>query len=802
MNRDIQLQAEQLNNKHRRKRIWHRILSVPVCIVVFITTYAMILPAITLESTPDTYCGIEEHIHGNECYETPGVPEHKDIKCSLENNSDAGEYIIHKHDSFCFNDSGELICKLPEQTEHTHTEECYESSVLVCAKEKAVIHQHNSDCMVTIPATEPQGLMCTKNEHKHTESCFFKEDEEALEIQKATMRASTIGNIESTNIEITDDISNSGCYKVDITSGNGSLEGKDVRFLWYKSTDGGNTYIPVEKKVFEINGNVVPNISDDGGFGLNIALDGGTITETQTSVKYKVTLMVDGVEYEKVSAEIENSTHQGSVLNGSFEFPDLTNHNYQDFVLEGTAGLYWKTTAENTEGSQSIYPSGSTTANDKKHYIEIIDTSGSSANSNSHKYQATNWHGQGSASDGKQYAEINAGAQGALYQTIATIPGTTMNWSVDHSGRNGTDTMAMVMMPESLAKDIKTQSQLLSVLNSPSTYSATVFNNLTAAKGTWTTHSGQYTIPEGQYETRFFFVSVSASGNNVYIGNHIDNIWFSQKIPPASSTKPYFTITKTVKGDLSESDLQKLSDKLTFELQRSRNQYSSANMTTVKTYKASEIGDWVKNSDGSWTLSTRISMGSYTTGYYYRIIESNAELEDYNLSASDTNSAIRLSSSTAENFAFTNTYTDTGRMLKLTKVVNASNTTGSFDFTISYTDASGNMKTESISLQHNGTTRISGIKKGSSVTVTENSTDGYTVTMKDDSTGKILSGSNSYNFKMSDNADITVYNTTSIGLPETGGVGTYFYTYGGMGIMLTAVVAGYLLRLKYEKEGN
>jgi LPXTG-motif cell wall-anchored protein len=141
-------------------------------------------------------------------------------------------------------------------------------------------------------------------------------------------------------------------------------------------------------------------------------------------------------------------------------------------------------------------------------------------------------------------------------------------------------------------------------------------------------------------------------------------------------------------------------------------------------------------------------------------------------------------------------------MLKLTKVVNASNTTGSFNFTISYTDASGNMKTESISLQHNGTTRISGIKKGSSVTVTENSTDGYTVTMKDDSTGKILSGSNSYNFKMSDNADITVYNTTSICLPETGGVGTYFYTYGGMGIMLTAVVAGYLLRLKYEKEGN
>ena len=43
------------------------------------------------------------------------------------------------------------------------------------------------------------------------------------------------------------------------------------------------------------------------------------------------------------------------------------------------------------------------------------------------------------------------------------------------------------------------------------------------------------------------------AGNNAYIGNHIDNVWFSQKIPPASTTKPYFTVTKTVRGDLSEA---------------------------------------------------------------------------------------------------------------------------------------------------------------------------------------------------------------------------------------------------------
>ena len=43
MNRDIHSQAEQLNKKHRRKRTWYKILSVPICLVVFVTTYALII---------------------------------------------------------------------------------------------------------------------------------------------------------------------------------------------------------------------------------------------------------------------------------------------------------------------------------------------------------------------------------------------------------------------------------------------------------------------------------------------------------------------------------------------------------------------------------------------------------------------------------------------------------------------------------------------------------------------------------------------------------------------------------------
>ena len=505
---------------------------------------------------------------------------------------------------------------------------------------------------------------------------------------------------------------------------------------------------------------------------------------------------MDGTEYNSVSAARTNTTYQASVLNGSFEAPDLTDYKFQEFVPEGTTGLFWKTTASNEEGAQPTYPTGSTQQNDGKHYIEIIDTGTSG-----HKSEAAQYHNQGTATNGTQYAEINAGAVGALYQTIATIPGTTMYWSVDHSGRNGTDTMAVVMMPESSAKSITTQAQLQQVLNNPSKYGATVESNLSAQKGVWTTHSGQYTIPEGQYETRFFFMAVSTYNNENYIGNHIDNVWFSQQIPPASSEKPYFTLTKRVVGPLTEDDLQLLSGKLTFMVQRSIDS-SFTNPETVKTYTATNLGSWTPNEDGSWTLSARISMKDQELGDYYRIAESGAELDGFNLTVTDTNAAVLLQSTTDTDFTFTNTYADAGRALTLKKIVSAPDTTGSFTFTVSYTDAGGKPKTESVTLKNGESTTITGIPKGVQVTVTETNTDGYTVIMKDPSTGTVLAGSSSYTFTMNDDTAMDIYNTSIVALPETGGIGRGIFLYAGIGLMLTAVITGCLLRRKYGKEGD
>lgn len=805
MNMDIHSQAEELNKKHRRKRTWYKILSVPICLVVFVTTYALILPAITMESTPDTYCGIAEHVHTDDCYELPGTPAHKEIQCTAGADLGQGEYIIHKHDSFCFDDSGELLCALAEQDEHVHTDACYDGDTLICGLVTGIVHQHTADCVISVPATEPQGLVCTMEEHKHTEACFMNpegeasngdtpEDDAAVNSTPARAPAAS-GPITDVTLTINDNVSTSGCYEAAVDGGGAAaLEGKNVQYLWYKSTDDGANYTAVTAKNFTAGGKTVSNISGDHGEKLFLALDGGTVSDTLPSVTYKAVLMVDGTEYDSVWAERTNTTYQASVLNGSFEAPDLTNYYFQEFVPEGTAGLFWKTTASNEEGGQFTYPTGSTQQNDGEHYIEIIDTG-----TPKHQSDAAYHHKQGTATNGTQYAEINAGAAGALYQTIATIPGTTMYWSVDHSGRDGTDTMAVVMMPESNAESITTQEQLRQVLENPDKYGATVASDLSADKGVWITHSGQYTIPEGQYETRFFFMAVSTYNDRNYIGNHIDNVWFSQQIPPASSEAPNFTLTKHVVG-LTEDDLQLLSGKLTFTVQKSADG-SFTDPETVMTYTATNLGSWTPNGDGSWTLSARISMKDQAPGYYYRIEESYAELHGFKLTATDTNDAVQLQSTTVAAFTFTNTYADTGRALKLTKIVNAPDTTGSFTFTVSYTDAGGNLQ-KSVILKNDESTTITGIPRGASVTVTETTTDGYTVIMKDPSTGTVLAGSSSYTFTMNDDTAVDIYNTSTVALPETGGIGRGIFLYAGIALMLTAVITGCLLRRQYGKEGD
>lgn len=52
MTNELNKSTEKYEKVHRRKSIWHRVISILSAVTVFITTYAMILPAITMEPSP------------------------------------------------------------------------------------------------------------------------------------------------------------------------------------------------------------------------------------------------------------------------------------------------------------------------------------------------------------------------------------------------------------------------------------------------------------------------------------------------------------------------------------------------------------------------------------------------------------------------------------------------------------------------------------------------------------------------------------------------------------------------------
>ena len=214
MQKIVQSEADAFLAKKQRRRLWTKVVSVLGCVVVFCTTYALILPAITAEKTT---CGLEEHTHTEECYaplpeepqtvlnctvETLGVHSHTESCYDAEGNLICGlaDFVAHTHDENCYNPEGELVCTLPENPGHVHTEACYapieeghvhddacyelQQGELTCTLEENEEHQHSEDCyeqlkvlVCTLAEQAPvqPELICGQLEtitHQHTESCF------------------------------------------------------------------------------------------------------------------------------------------------------------------------------------------------------------------------------------------------------------------------------------------------------------------------------------------------------------------------------------------------------------------------------------------------------------------------------------------------------------------------------------------------------------------------------------------------------------------------------------------------------
>ena len=130
------------------------------------------------------------------------------------------------------------------------------------------------------------------------------------------------------------------------------------------------------------------------------------------------------------------------------------------------------------------------------------------------------------AAVGGQFVEINANSPGTLYQDVVTTPGVTMTWSIQHRGREGADTMK-VLIGDAATADV----------NSDVGWSF-ISPDLTDDTSGWGTHTASYVVPAGQTCTRFGFRAVSAAGGNPSVGNFLDDAGFQVAVPPSPSPHP------------------------------------------------------------------------------------------------------------------------------------------------------------------------------------------------------------------------------------------------------------------------
>lgn len=214
MRHDVLQNAEKYTKVHKGKHLRHRVVTVLAGVVVFCTTYALILPAITLEKK----CDIPEHTHTDACYAQVTLVEKRVPVCSAKTleihqhtadcydangNPTCGyaDFVVHSHDSRCYDETGNLWCPLSEIEVHRHTAGCYtlpevhthakgcytsvrgnlvcgqhvhtdacytETAVLACGLEESEEHQHDENCYET-----SRELSCgIDSDHSHTDACY------------------------------------------------------------------------------------------------------------------------------------------------------------------------------------------------------------------------------------------------------------------------------------------------------------------------------------------------------------------------------------------------------------------------------------------------------------------------------------------------------------------------------------------------------------------------------------------------------------------------------------------------------
>lgn len=587
-----------------------------------------------------------------------------------------------------------------------------------------------------------------------------------------------INNI--TDVSIKDDIANSGHYILQITADGKDYEGekagkllKDNGFTVTWKKDG--TVVDRSEMT-----NGVYSREENGGWVDVVYTDGANKT-------YTVTVTKDNKSLNAISTVNYND--------------ELQNYSFEDVKSIGTSAL-----SDNSNNNNPLM-AWKTTADD--HKIEVGNTTYQS-NKKEYQYEDNRWtqkpltqteysYGCSSAVSGKQFAELNANGVGALYQDVLTMPGQDMNWQFYHKARTrissgnqdsnvittGSDKMAMVIAPVELVKNVTTHEQLQTLLNkcivkngsntvlgdgtmgekgkSYTVYVCESTSNIQDKSGnrptwyggsyvkystsSWRKNEGTYTVPKGQYLTRFFFAAIDTA-SSVFghsVGNLLDDVWFSQNVAPPTSGTGRVTVTKKFYG-LTEAEARTLGNSGFISYDRSVAHHGIADQALTA----------VDFSHGSWTSGYYDENGPYVSvsyvfdeaveantdyTYYFKENLSKANVSGYDLTRTLVNGADGTDGSVTMNkehsnqsITFSNFYKKNTTDVTITKQVTGllGDTNKEFAFNVSIkqngedctgvTAKKGDQTVSDLTnftLKHNETVTLENVPIGATITVTE-----------------------------------------------------------------------------------
>ena len=348
------------------------------------------------------------------------------------------------------------------------------------------------------------------------------------------LQAAPAASVNVESVELRDTISADGCFTAVVNGSDARQPG--LTYTWYRSRDG-QSWEAVTPQQCSGNGwNITPGSEQR----LNAALDSLAAKPGDTErLWYRVEVTGDTA----LTSAAAQVPYYIQLQNGGFETPAVAgnrgllsyphaqkrSHFIQTPDAATDAGIVWRTTGTAPHWNTKV----------DGRYIEVVDGTRRAYTDTINGWQSTDandptvcYHAE-SAHGGNQFAELNCEAYGALYQDVLTVPGATLYWSLSHRGRTGADSMVLLIAPVAMADAITQElsgcaggnvaaalNRTVTVDGESHTISEYIVKEgsgngiLTDGNTAWAVHGGTYTVPAGQYVSRFFFLAVSTAGGD------------------------------------------------------------------------------------------------------------------------------------------------------------------------------------------------------------------------------------------------------------------------------------------------